>query len=507
MDKQDSSIPLLELIGIKKEFPGVVALNGVDLKIKHGEIHILLGENGAGKSTLIKSIIGVVKPEVGDIFWEGAPMQAQSISDAYDLGISVIFQELNNIGCLSIMENMFIGREIVKSGLVDWKTEYQEAKTYLAKAGCVADPHTLCEKLGMGQKQMLEIAKALQRKSKLIIMDEPTASLSRKEIDGLLDLMLQLKTEGVSILFITHKLDEAQKVGDVVTVLKDGKKVGDTMPMSSVDEEMIIKMMVGRKLEDKYPPSSAKIGKEIFHARNLSGKGFDDISFSVKSGEVLGVFGLVGAGRTEVMRGIFGADEMSCGEVELDGKILSINNPRDAIDAGVVLVTENRKEEGLTLIHDVIENATLPTVSKFQNALALLNEKDRRQKTIDYGKKMNLRPLHIRKNAMNFSGGNQQKIVIEKWVMANARVYIFDEPTKGVDVGAKTEIYSIINDLAAEGAAIIMVSSEMQEIIGMSDRVLVMYEGKMTGFVEDGEHLNHEKLMILGTGGVNEQQH
>lgn len=493
--------PLLEITGLTKQFPGVLALDHVDLTIHEGEIHILLGENGAGKSTLIKSIIGVVKPNEGSLIWKGEPVHTNSIREAYDLGIAVMYQELSNIQCLNVIENMFVGSEILKNGLIDWKEEYRQAKEYLTKVGSTVDPYTICEKLGMGQKQMVEIAKALQRKAKLIIMDEPTASLSRREIDGLLKLMMQLKAEGISILFITHKLDEAQKVGDVVTVLKDGKKVGQTLPIEQADEEQIIHMMVGRSLEEKYPERHAVIGDEVLRVEHLSGEKFRDISFSVHSGEILGVFGLIGAGRTETMRGLFGADPLSSGRIELNGKEVQIRNPREAIEHGVVLISENRKEEGLILIHDVVENVTLPTLDNFKGPLRLLRRDKRERKTLEYGEKMKLRPLHIHKNAMNFSGGNQQKIVIEKWVMADAHVYIFDEPTKGVDVGAKVEIYSIINKLAEQGAAIIMVSSEMQEILGMSDNVLVMYEGRQTGYVPRSEDMTQEKLMVLGTGG------
>lgn len=294
--------------------------------------------------------------------------------------------------------------------------------------------------------------------------------------------MQDLKREGVSILFITHKLDEAQHVGDVVSILKDGKRVGETLPMSEVDEEKIIHMMVGRELEEKYPARNVAIGERVFSVDGLSGKGFDDISFDLRRGELLGVFGLVGAGRTETVRAIFGADGISAGTVTLNGKRLSVKNPADAIREGIVLISENRKEEGLVLIHDVVENVTLPTIPAFKNPF-LLSHKKRRERTTEYGRMMNLRPLQIEKNAMNFSGGNQQKIVIEKWVLAHAEIYIFDEPTKGVDIGAKTEIYAIMNSLLEKGASIIMVSSEMQEILGMSDRVMVMYEGRQTGIV------------------------
>lgn len=493
--------PLLEITGLTKQFPGVLALDHVDLSIHEGEIHILLGENGAGKSTLIKSIIGVVEPNEGQLVWRGQPVRTHSIREAYQLGIAVIYQELSNIQCLSVIENMFVGSEIQKRGFIDWAEEYRQAKEYLLKVGCDIDPNTICEKLGMGQKQLVEIAKALQRKAKLIIMDEPTASLSRREIDGLLNLMLQLKREGISILFITHKLDEAQKVGDVVTVLKDGKKVEDTIPIAQADEETIIHRMVGRSLDEKYPERHAVIGEEMLRVEHLSGAKFSDVSFSVRSGEILGVFGLIGAGRTETMRGLFGADPISDGQVYLHGKQVIIRNPQDAIANGIVLISENRKEEGLILIHDVVENATLPTLKRFCGAMRLLDEQKRVEKTLEYGRRMNLRPLHIRKNAMNFSGGNQQKIVIEKCVLSDAQVYIFDEPTKGVDVGAKVEIYAIMNQLTEQGAAIIMVSSEMQEILGMSDNVMIMYEGRKTGYVTGGDKMTHENLMILGTGG------
>lgn len=498
--RKENTTPLLELQGLTKQFPGVLALDHVDLKINEGEIHILLGENGAGKSTLIKSIIGVVQPNEGTMRWRGEETHTHSIREAYDLGIAVIYQELSNIQCLNVVENMFVGNEIRHGVLIDWKEEYRQAQEYLQKVGCDIDPNTICEKLGMGQKQMVEIAKALQRKARLIIMDEPTASLSRKEIDVLLDLMLQLQKQGISILFITHKLDEAQKVGNVVTVLKDGKRVGETMPIEQADEDTIIHMMVGRSLEEKYPERHAQIGEELLRVENLSGEKFSDISFAVRKGEVLGVFGLVGAGRTETMRGLFGADPVSEGHIFLGGKEISMHSPQQAIANGIVLISENRKEEGLILIHDVVENATLPTLSSF-GKYGFVSNSARVKKTMEYGERVNLRPLHIYKNAMNFSGGNQQKIVIEKWAMSNAKVYIFDEPTKGVDVGAKVEIYAIMNQLAEAGAAVIMVSSEMQEILGMSDNVMVMYEGKKTGYVKKGPNMTHENLMILGTGG------
>ena len=495
--------PLLEIKGLTKIFPGVVALDKVDLTIRRGEVHVLLGENGAGKSTLIKSIMGINQPNEGTFLWEGQPFLNSCVADAHRMGIATVYQELSNISCLSVVENMFVGNEISKAGfrhIIDWKKQRETAKAYLSKVGCEVSPDDICENLGVGQKQLVEISKALMHKAKLIIMDEPTSSLSRKEIDDLLALMQNLKKEGISILFITHKLDEAQHVGDVVSILKDGKRVGDTIPMSQVDEEKIIRMMVGRELTEKYPARKVKPGETVLRVEGLSGAAFRDISFELRRGELLGVFGLVGAGRTETMRGIFGADPVSEGSVTLNGKKLHIKSPADAIRNGIVLISEDRKEEGLVLIHSVVDNATLPTLRSFQSPF-LLNHRKRRNKTLEYGRMLNLRPLQIEKEAMNFSGGNQQKIVIEKWVISNAEIYIFDEPTKGVDIGAKTEIYTIMNTLLEKGASIIMVSSEMQEILGMSDRIMVMYEGRQTGIIPNDEHATHENLMILGTGG------
>ena len=496
-----SNNELLRLTKLRKHFPGVLALDDVDISIAKNEIHVLLGENGAGKSTLIKSIIGVVKPDAGEMLWDGELVHPVSIKEAYDLGIAVIYQELSNIGPLSVVENMFVGNEIEKHGIINWKKQKSEAVKYLKEAGTDIDPDTLCENMGMGQKQMVEIAKALQRKARLIIMDEPTASLSRGEIDNLLELMSKLKDQGISILFITHKLDEAKKVGDVVTVLKDGKKVGETTPMADVTEDEIIHMMVGRTLDEKYPISNATIGETLIEVKNLTGADYEDVSFSVRSGEIMGVFGLVGAGRTETMRGLFGADPKFDGEVWLEGEQIYINSPSDAIRQGIVLVSENRKEEGLILIHDVVENSTLPTLNQYTKYANVLNQKERRSKTLEISQSVKLKPLYLDRKVMDFSGGNQQKIVIQKWLLADAHVYIFDEPTKGVDVGAKTEIYGIMNSLAESGAAVIMVSSEMQEIIGMSDSVLTMYEGKVTGYLDENQKITHEKLMVLGTGG------
>ncbi|PWJ47911.1 sugar ABC transporter ATP-binding protein [Faecalicatena contorta] len=503
-DTKTTTVPLLEMRNITKIFPGVVALNNVNLTIRQGEIHLLLGENGAGKSTMIKTIIGINKPEGGEMFWLGQPMKIHSLDDAYELGISVIYQELSNIPCLSIVENMYLGCEKRKNGLINWKEQRTCAKKALERVGLSdIDVDTPMEKLGMGQRQLVEIGRAIDRKAKLIIMDEPTSSLSRKEIDFLMNLMLELNREGVAILFITHKLDEAKWVGDRVTVLRNGQNSGETLMVSDVTEDDIIQMMVGRTLDEKYPKrKNISIGEEILRCEGLCADKFDEVSFSVRRGEMLGVFGLVGAGRTEVMRAIFGADALADGKIYLENKEIIMKHPRDAIKQGVVLITENRKEEGLILIHDVVENGTIVTLDKFKSRIGLIDNKKRNAMVRKHGEDLNLRPLQPDKQSLNFSGGNQQKIVIMKWLLSGAKVFIFDEPTKGVDVGAKVEIYNIMNQLLEDGASIIMVSSEMDEILGMSDRVMVMYEGKQMGILDNDGSVGQEEILTLATGGT-----
>ena len=493
---------LLEMQNITKIFPGVVALDQVDLQVQQGEIHVLLGENGAGKSTLIKLVAGVEQPNGGKIIWNDKEVTIRSPLQAGKLGIAVIYQELSSISCLSVTENMFLGREIRNTlGLIDWPEQTKRTKQALEHIGLDIAPTALVETLSVGQRQMIEIAKAIESSAQLIIMDEPTSSLSRKEIDELLTIMDELKANGVSILFITHKLEEAKKVGDTVTVLKDGKKIS-TLPMEQVDEEQIIHMMVGRELSEKYPKRKPIVfGDEKLRVDRLTADRFQDISFSVKAGEALGVFGLVGAGRTEVARAIFGADPLCYGEIYINGKNVTIKTPTDAVKAGLVLLTENRKEEGLILIHDVVENVCLPNLDQFLNAVRLIQNNKRAAAAEEFVKEVILRPHDMQREALYFSGGNQQKIVIAKWLMSNADIFIFDEPTRGIDVGAKTEIYAIMNTLLENGKSIIIISSEMQEIIGVSDRCIVMYEGRITGEFIGEEMKNQDKMLLAAIGG------
>ena len=496
---------LLEMKNITKVFPGVVALDSVNLSIKNGQIHVLLGENGAGKSTMIKSISGVETPDSGEIIWEGKHVNIRNVKDSMDLGIAVIFQELSCIPCLSVAENMFLGRQIHFGNMkwtINWKKQIKATRTALKEVGINLDPNIAVEKLGMGQRQLLEIAKAVSQNAKLIILDEPTSSLSRKEIDHLLEIMLELKQKGVAMLFITHKLDEAKKIGDVVTILKDGKNAGFEL-MEDVTEGKIVKMMVGRDLDEKYPKRAVKIfGEVVLKAENLESCGlFKDLSLEVRAGEMLGIFGLVGAGRTEAMKAIIGCIPLDKGEIYINGKKVKNRSPQEAIRNGVVYLSENRKEEGLVLIHDVIENVTLQSLKKYTNKRGLINQKKRRENAIRKVSEVNLRPMQPNKLALNFSGGNQQKIVIAKCLLSDAKIFIFDEPTRGIDVGAKIEIYNIMNDLLSKGAAIIMVSSEMQEILGMADKIITMYEGKITGELDNNNELTQEKVMLTTMGG------
>jgi ribose transport system ATP-binding protein len=491
--------PLLVMKNVTKRFPGVIALDHVNITIKEAEIHLLLGENGAGKSTLIKTIVGINRPDEGELLWMGKPVRLNSVRDAYDLGIAVIYQELNNIPCLSVAENMYMGKEKQRYGFINWKEQRRHAQKALERVGLHQIDVTMpMEKLGIGHRQLIEIARVVDHNAKLIIMDEPTSSLSRSEIDTLLDLIVSLNKMGIAILFITHKLDEAKKVGHFVTILKDGKNSGPTMDVSTVSEDDIIAMMVGRKIEEKYPQRNVTPGDEIFRCENITSHKFDNISFNLRQGELLGIFGLIGAGRTEMVRAIFGIDHLKSGKIYVNGKEVSIKNPRSAISKGIVLVTENRKEEGLILIHDLTENVTIVTLEQFKNPFLISNTK-RFLKVKDIGSTLDLRPIHPKTKVASYSGGNQQKIVIMKWLLTNAKILIFDEPTKGVDVGAKVEIYAIMNHLLEQGASIIMVSSEMDEIIGMSDRIMTMHEGIQTGIIQNDDSVSREQILTMAT--------
>jgi ribose transport system ATP-binding protein len=495
---------LLEMKGIKKSFGQNHVLKGIDLDVMAGEVHVLLGENGAGKSTLIKILTGAYEKDSGEIFWEGNSVQLDTPLDAMNLGIATIYQELNVIPELKVYENIFLGRELKRGGkfsLLNQKEMRQEAKRCLEMLGQSPD---LADKqlgeLGIGQQQLVEIAKALTLDVKLIIMDEPTSSLSGTEVEQLYRCVEQLTQKGIAILFISHRLDEIRQMGDRLTILRDGFKI-ETLPVKTTETDHWIELMVGRALDEKYPKQSFTLGSEGFKVENIVVAGTKEpVSFSIRHGEIVGISGLVGAGRTELARAIFSADDRGKGKVYIHGEEVRIKSPRDAIDAGIAFITEDRKSEGLLLDQPLDFNIAMANMNKFTNKFRLIDLKGLREEANNYIRELKVRPNNIDLHARNLSGGNQQKVVIAKWLCTKAKVYIFDEPTRGIDVGAKVEVYRLMNQLVEGGAIVLMISSDLPEILGICDRVLVMSEGKMTADLEIGE-ASQERIMKAATGG------
>ncbi len=491
----------LEMRGIVKKFPGVLALDHVHLSVKKGEVHALLGENGAGKSTLMKILSGAYQKDEGEILFDGQAVEIKSSHDAQRLNISTIYQELNLTEQLTVAENIFMGRQIMKNRFqVDWKKMYAEAQKLLDDLGVDIDAHALVRDLGVARKQMVEVAKALSINSRVLIMDEPTAPLTNREIDTLFSTIRMLKSRGVSIIYISHRLEEVMEVCDRATIMRDGKNVVE-LNVKDTNLDEIIRYMVGRELKEKFPKIHITPGAERMRVEKINaGKRVRDVSFAVRGGEILGIAGLVGAGRTETARAIFGMDHRDSGEIFVDGKKVEIHQPLDAIRAGIGFVTEDRKGEGLVLPMSVSQNITLATLDKFGSAahLRLGQEKDTVQ---DYIGKLNIKTPSQLQLARNLSGGNQQKVVLAKWLLSDSRVIIFDEPTRGIDVGAKIEVYNIINDLIRAGVAVVMISSELPEILGMSDRVAVMHQGEITGVFDNDGTLTQEKILYYATGG------
>lgn len=495
---------LLEMKGIKKSFNQNHVLKGIDFEVKPGEVHVLLGENGAGKSTLIKILTGAYQKDAGEIFWEGRPIQVNSPMDAMNLGIATIYQELNVIPELKVYENIFLGRELKLGGklsMLDQKKMRKEAERCLQLLGQnpkLADRQL--GELGIGQQQLVEIAKALAQDAKLIIMDEPTASLSATEVEQLYSCVEELKEKGIAIVFISHRLDEIRRMGDRITVLRDGFKI-KTLPVETTHTDYWIELMVGRALEEKFPKQSFTLGREGFRVENLKVSGATDpINFSVRYGEIVGISGLVGAGRTELARAIFGADKQESGKVFIDGKHVKIRSPRDAIQAGVAFITEDRKSEGLLLDQPLDFNIVMASIQKFKNRSSLINLKAIREEAGNYVKELKVRPDNIDLHVRKLSGGNQQKVVIAKWLCTKAKIFFFDEPTRGIDVGAKVEVYRLMNQLIESGAIVIMISSDLPEILGMCDRVLVMSKGMITDDMAIAE-ASQERIMKAATGG------
>lgn len=492
-----NNAPLLEMRSITKRFPGVLALSEVNFDARRGEVHALLGENGAGKSTLMKIIAGVYVRDGGEMVFKGKLANFTNPRQAQIAGITTIYQELNQVAQLSITENIFMGNEIARGVLLNWTEMHRSARELLARLHLDIDPRTPIKALGVAQQQMVEVARALHHKSDLIIMDEPTSALSMREIDELFGIIRQLRETGVSIIYISHHLDETFELSDRITVLRDGRHIA-TQDTSTLNTDSLIRLMVGRDLSEQFPKETTDQGKEILRVENLNqGARLININFSAYAGEVLGIAGLVGAGRTELVRAIFGADPIDSGKFLIDGERVKINSPRDAIQHGIGLLTEDRKQQGLVLRMSVRENTTLAILERL-TAMLFTNRRKETELTARYIKEIAIKTPDENQMVGNLSGGNQQKVVLGKWIATQPKILIFDEPTRGIDVGAKVEIYKLMNQLARQGVAILMVSSELPEVLGMSDRILVMREGRVAGILTRAE-ATQERLMELAT--------
>ncbi len=485
---------VLQMKGVKKYFPGVKALDGVDFELKKGEIHALLGENGAGKSTLIKILTGIYSMTEGSIHIKGEEVHMKSVKDARDNRIAAIHQEICLVPYISVARNVYLGRELkTKLGLMDDKTMEEETQKLLDRLGMDIDAAKEVRQYSIAQQQLIEIAKALALDAEILLMDEPTSSLTEKEVTKLFETIRRLKDNGTSIIYISHRMEELFELSDRVTVLRDGQYIGTYVTKDTTREELVA-AMVGRQLTEFYVKDSVPQDEVFMEVKNLSREGvFQDVSFTLKKGEILGVSGMVGAGRSEVARAIVGIDAKDGGEVLLEGKALNIQKPIDAINAGIVLIPENRKEEGLVLENSVRFNTTLAVLKQFIRGV-IWNRKKEEGIVDSHIKSLKIRTPHQEQLILNLSGGNQQKVVIAKWLATEPKVLIMDEPTRGVDVGAKAEIYTIMNSLAKQGISIIMISSDLPEIINMSDRVMVMREGKLAGILEKDE-IGQEQIM------------
>jgi ribose transport system ATP-binding protein len=497
----DSGDPVLKMVQIDKRFPGVHALSKVDFELRRGEVHCLLGENGAGKSTLIKILSGAYQPDSGEIYLHGKPVRIENPHDGQMMGISVVYQELNLVPVLSVAENMFLGRYPMTNGMVDWNRMYTEARTLLQELHADLDVRLAIRDFGVAQQQVVEISKALGLNASIIVMDEPTAALTDREIDELFRTINTLKAKGVSIIYISHRLEEVPVIGDRVTVLRDGELVG-TRDVKGITQNDMIRMMIGRDLKEKFPKEKIERGGELLRVEGLGrGDAVNDVSFTLHKGEILGLSGLVGAGRTEVARLIFGADEHDRGKIFIEGEEAHISKPSDAIKYGIGFLTEDRKAQGLVLVLSVAHNVTLAAMEALFPNSPLINLGRERQQAEYYVKAMRVRTPSLYHRVQFLSGGNQQKTVVAKWLCSHSRILIFDEPTRGIDVGAKVEVYQLMNELVKEGAGIIMISSEMPEILGMSDRILVMHGGQVMGELSPRE-ATEEKILRLAMGGI-----
>jgi ribose transport system ATP-binding protein len=498
---------ILRMEGISKSFPGVQALDDVDFEVAVGEVVALVGENGAGKSTLMKILCGAYRKDAGRIFLQDQEIEIESPHHAQQLGIAIIYQEFNLTPNQSAAANIFIAREPRQGGLgrflnfVDRQRMEREAQGHLDRVGAHVPASELIRDLSVAQQQMVEVAKALAVDARIIVMDEPTSALGEDEVETLFEIIATLKEQGIAIVFISHRLEEVFRISDRVVVLRDGRRIG-SMPISQATSDEVIRMMVGRELTEMFYKEQAEIGAPLLEVRGLTRRGVvEDVGFTLRRGEILGFAGLVGAGRTETARLLFGVDRKDAGEVWIDGKQVNINSPVEAVAAGLGFVPEDRGLQGLVLKLPVLENIVLPTLDN-HSRVGWLDQRALYTTAQDYVGKLNIRTPHLRQKAMFLSGGNQQKVVLAKWLALHPQVLILDEPTRGIDVGAKAEVHALMSQLAQAGMGIIMISSELPEILGMSDRILVMHEGRVAAILDRSE-ATQEKIMAYASGEIN----
>ena len=500
--------PLLQIKGLTKSYPGVRALSDVSLTLACGEVLALLGENGAGKSTLIKTLGGVHQSDSGSFIVDGDRVMIANPRDARRLGISVIYQEFTLIPTLKVRENIFLGHERQWLKPISQKTERKRAMALLKRIGSEIDPDKLCGELSVADQQIVEIAKALALNTQIMVMDEPSAALSPREAEGLFAIVEELRSQGIGIIYITHRLNEVEQLADRIMILRDGEHI-TTQPAADLSRDQIIENMVGRSLEEEYPPRRSVVGKPRLQVDRLTrGTDVKNVTFTVHRGEVLGIAGLVGAGRTEVARMLFAADTPDTGTITLDGVVLNLKSPRQAIAAGICLLTEDRKSQGLILTQSTQHNFGLPNLADFSSKGMLVHRR-KQNRFQHYCDALNIRISDAQQRAETLSGGNQQKVVLAKWLQSNAEVIIFDEPTRGIDVGARYEIYQLLNELSEQGKAIIMISSDLPEVLAMSDRIIVMREGQLMGVLDNSsstQKVTPEDIMRYATSAQSLEQ-
>jgi D-xylose transport system ATP-binding protein len=501
---------ILDIKHVTKKFPGVTALSDVSIQIRRGEIHGLCGENGAGKSTLMKILAGVYPygSYEGEVIYDGQELKLEdrSIRQAIEDGIAIVYQELTLVPGMTVGENIYLGKEPVENGVIDWNKLYANTREILNKYKLDVPPQAEVKTLGVGKMQMVEIAKALSENAKILILDEPTSALSKAEIDKLMEILETLKSHGVTCIYITHKLDEFFRIADSVTILRDGKAI-TTQPTSNFNLESLVRNMVGREMKERFPKGNRKPGDVIFRVKNLQASHPDEpgkkvlsgVNFELKSGEILGIAGLMGSGRTELVTTIFGEyGKITAGQIFLNDTELKIKSARDAMKYGISLVPEDRKGQGLVLIQSIVRNISLAHLDRF-SAFFRINQDAELAAGLQQGKNLAIKASSLQAVVNSLSGGNQQKVVIAKWLLSQPKILIMDDPTRGVDVGAKYEIYKLMNELAEKGVSIIMISSDLEEVLGMSDRIVVMHEGRTSGMLEIAE-ATQEKIMTLATG-------